>query len=595
MIIKMENSKEDLSKYDTACIYQMYFKEPNKSYVGQAQHYVNGKQPWGGEARAKTHVYEAFNSPKDNCTVLNSAIRKYGIEGFDLIILEENIPNSKIDEREEYYIKTLNTIVPNGYNLRTGGANGKITPEAKLYKRQNKNVFRIYRKFDEDYDLPPFISPKRSYGDIIGYRVSFQPQNSNKNIIKDFYARFKNAIPSSLDAAKEYLTKLKLEHNFTDEDKKYIIKMTNGTKTKSIIGSKFIENNEQTNESSEEQTNEFVEEYDDEIINDIIEKPNCESIVEQKRDIKKVVPTEELPHTIKPMLRSGFVCGYKVSYPIPGKRNRHVKQIMKKDLSESLEVAKKLVKALDDKYKNNDATKVINIMPKSSAPNKSNITINSVKIEPAKAENKKPIVLPKPSPIVTQEDKKIIEFLKKCVPDGSTIDSILPFKKIAYDKAQKQLKKIPANCYPLFAGSNIIGFAIDGLKNNKGILYPRIEFKDLSSNVKNLGALKRHIAKLQMDDINSAFVEPEIPDLKDKGVYDFDLKRTNEPKLPKYMIRVYNAEGKQTGYKVSRFILNGELHNKSFCDPKATMKQKFNDAVNHLRSLWKQQETLNKK
>lgn len=48
-------------------------------------------------------------------------MRKYGIENFKFKILLKNIPIEQLDYYERLWIKKLNTLVPNGYNLSSGG------------------------------------------------------------------------------------------------------------------------------------------------------------------------------------------------------------------------------------------------------------------------------------------------------------------------------------------------------------------------------------------------------------------------------------------------------------------------------------------
>ena len=59
-----------------------------------------------------------------NCTLVKRAINKYG----DKMIYEiiEEAPEEKLDEREAYWIKTLNSLAPNGYNCSTGGNKNKV-------------------------------------------------------------------------------------------------------------------------------------------------------------------------------------------------------------------------------------------------------------------------------------------------------------------------------------------------------------------------------------------------------------------------------------------------------------------------------------
>lgn len=73
---------------------------------------------------------EAFNPEREEYNYpLSRAFRKYGVDAFECIILEENIPNDKVNEREQYWIKYYNTY-NNGYNQTPGGdARIEITDE----------------------------------------------------------------------------------------------------------------------------------------------------------------------------------------------------------------------------------------------------------------------------------------------------------------------------------------------------------------------------------------------------------------------------------------------------------------------------------
>lgn len=78
------------------------------------------------EERWKDHVKEALNI--NSCgynTYLNRAIRKYGADNFSVNILESNIPEDELDEREIYWIdkyKTYYKDEQHGYNMTRGGS-----------------------------------------------------------------------------------------------------------------------------------------------------------------------------------------------------------------------------------------------------------------------------------------------------------------------------------------------------------------------------------------------------------------------------------------------------------------------------------------
>lgn len=84
-----------------------------KQYVGQTTNF-NGRERCWNSINRKT--------PYSN-DILEMDRKKYGIEAFKTEILEE-CDDSKLNEIERFWIKQLNTIHPNGYNLENGGSDG---------------------------------------------------------------------------------------------------------------------------------------------------------------------------------------------------------------------------------------------------------------------------------------------------------------------------------------------------------------------------------------------------------------------------------------------------------------------------------------
>ena len=70
------------------------------------------------DERLKKRIREHKNNTK---SLIGRALHKYGEENFVWVVLEECDSREQLDEREIYWIKTLNTKAPNGYNLTDGG------------------------------------------------------------------------------------------------------------------------------------------------------------------------------------------------------------------------------------------------------------------------------------------------------------------------------------------------------------------------------------------------------------------------------------------------------------------------------------------
>lgn len=98
----------------TKLIYAYIKKDTQEyKYIGQTNNL---------KIRIKKHnEYDPYNpkNPEYNYP-LSRAIRKYGAEAFEIIILEENLTEEEASEREKYWIKKYNTC-HEGYNQTYGG------------------------------------------------------------------------------------------------------------------------------------------------------------------------------------------------------------------------------------------------------------------------------------------------------------------------------------------------------------------------------------------------------------------------------------------------------------------------------------------
>jgi hypothetical protein len=102
--IKDEEFKECMGP--TGIIYKIS-SPSGKVYVGQTIKDFND--------RISQH-----KSKSSNCIALKRAIDKYK-DQMKYEIIEDNVSQEQLDEREIYWIKELNSLTPNGYNLTSGG------------------------------------------------------------------------------------------------------------------------------------------------------------------------------------------------------------------------------------------------------------------------------------------------------------------------------------------------------------------------------------------------------------------------------------------------------------------------------------------
>lgn len=101
------------------CIYGYKKKSENKIvYIGKTNNIQNRR-------RQHEDIDPYCSSQREYNYPLSRGIRKYGKEEYECIILEDNISDDKIDERECYWIKYYNTYLDSTcYNQTDGGAGG---------------------------------------------------------------------------------------------------------------------------------------------------------------------------------------------------------------------------------------------------------------------------------------------------------------------------------------------------------------------------------------------------------------------------------------------------------------------------------------
>lgn len=90
-------------------IYKITNNINSKVYIGQSNN---------PDARWRKHKAETSNRVDVGKSAIHDAMRRYGIENFQLTVIGWF---EDYNEKEIYYIKEYNSLVPNGYNIQEGG------------------------------------------------------------------------------------------------------------------------------------------------------------------------------------------------------------------------------------------------------------------------------------------------------------------------------------------------------------------------------------------------------------------------------------------------------------------------------------------
>lgn len=98
---------------------------------------VNGKCYIGKTKFTSLIRWKAHINGRSPSSLIYKAIAKYGVEHFSFEVLESNVPEKVLNEREMFNIKAFNSKVPNGYNKTDGGdgCNGFVASQEWRYKQ----------------------------------------------------------------------------------------------------------------------------------------------------------------------------------------------------------------------------------------------------------------------------------------------------------------------------------------------------------------------------------------------------------------------------------------------------------------------------
>src|SRR4030042_3523154 len=86
-------------------VYKLQNKMNGKIYIGQTANALS----------VRISKHSRTNS------LIGKALRKYGLQSFTILIIDEAHSKNTLDEKEKYWIAIYNSQVPNGYNFTNGG------------------------------------------------------------------------------------------------------------------------------------------------------------------------------------------------------------------------------------------------------------------------------------------------------------------------------------------------------------------------------------------------------------------------------------------------------------------------------------------
>ena len=120
------------------CVYMHRNKINGKVYIGQTG----------------TSVEDRWQNGKGykGCTLFERAIKKYGWDNFEHIILEDNLTRDEIGQAENNFITLYDSTNPEkGYNISTGGESGHVGVKMSDEARQRMSEARKGKPFSQEH------------------------------------------------------------------------------------------------------------------------------------------------------------------------------------------------------------------------------------------------------------------------------------------------------------------------------------------------------------------------------------------------------------------------------------------------------------
>lgn len=123
-------------KCNMAIIYKVSNDINDKVYIGKTIKTI--EERW----------WQHTNSHINDGTHFHRAILQYGKEHFRIEIIEDNVKEDELDQREKYWIAYFNSY-ENGYNSTLGGDGMLLFPKEKVLEMYYKNKMNKQKTLDE--------------------------------------------------------------------------------------------------------------------------------------------------------------------------------------------------------------------------------------------------------------------------------------------------------------------------------------------------------------------------------------------------------------------------------------------------------------
>lgn len=142
---------------------------------------INGKKYIGQTIRSLELRWKEHLRRKDDF-LIHKAIMKYGKDNFEIELVEKTSVFSKLNNLERYYIKTLDTLMPNGYNMTSGGS--EITKEIrkKISLKTKGKKKRPWTQREKDAQSERLKGKKRTGKALENHNLAMRTKGHSKMV-----------------------------------------------------------------------------------------------------------------------------------------------------------------------------------------------------------------------------------------------------------------------------------------------------------------------------------------------------------------------------------------------------------------------------
>jgi group I intron endonuclease len=122
-------------------------QEPARNYIIYCYTSPSGKKYIGQTHSEEKRKLDHKKAKTNKCRAFACAINKYGFDSFTYEVLDKKLTLSEANEKESFYIESIGSLYPNGYNLRIGGFNSSFSDETK----KKMSLSAIKRTSSDEY------------------------------------------------------------------------------------------------------------------------------------------------------------------------------------------------------------------------------------------------------------------------------------------------------------------------------------------------------------------------------------------------------------------------------------------------------------